>query len=267
MPPRVLAKVWEYFDSAGPLVGRPWPITYRWSDEERVAHLGAMGVRRFSALSYAHKPGMATFLNDWARDFAAEYPQSLRSATFYPEPEAGTYVRAAIEDGVEVFKTHIQVGGFDPADPLLDDAWGAFADSGTPVVVHAGSGPRPGAYTGPDRFARVLAEHPNLPAIIAHMGAPEYEEFLALAETYEHVRLDTTMAFTDFFDDADPYPRELLPRLLDLQPKILLGSDFPNIPYAYAHQIEALERLGLGASWLRDVCWHNGASLFGAVGS
>ncbi|MGH3424645.1 MAG: amidohydrolase family protein, partial [Nocardioidaceae bacterium] len=95
------------------------------------------------------------------------------------------------------------------------------------------------------------------------MGAPEYAEFLALAETYEHVRLDTTMVFTDFFDADAPYPRELLPRLVDLQAKILLGSDFPNIPYAYAHQIESLARLGLGEYWLRDVCWNNGAALFG----
>ena len=27
-------------------------------------------------------------------------------------------------------------------------------------------------------------------------------------------------------------------RLADLQPKVLLGSDFPTIPYPYAHQLE-----------------------------
>lgn len=263
LPPRVLNRVWEYFDSAGPLIGRPWPIRYRWSDEDRVAHLEKMGVRRFSALPYAHKPGVAAYLNDWAAEFAAAYPQSLRSATFYPEPEAAAYVRAGIADGVEVFKAHVQVGAFDPADPLLDDVWGALADSGTPVVVHAGSGPAPGSYTGPGRIARVLAEHPRLPMVVAHMGMPEYAEFLGFAEKYEHVRLDTTMAFTDFVEQDAPFPRGLLRRLVDLQHKVLLGSDFPNIPYAYAHQIEVLERLDLGSQWLRDACWNNGASLFG----
>ena len=33
--------------------------------------------------------------------------------------------------------------------------------------------------------------------------------------------------------------------------KILLGSDFPNIPYPYARQIAGLARLGLGEDWLR----------------
>jgi uncharacterized protein len=79
------------------------------------------------------------------------------------------------------------------------------------------------------------------------------------------VRLDTTMAFTDFFEDMAPFPRELRPRLADLGDRVLLGTDFPNIPYAYAHQLESLERLGLGADWLRAVCWGNGARLFGVI--
>ena len=96
------------------------------------------------------------------------------------------------------------------------------------------------------------------------MGAPEYGDFLALADRHERVRLDTTMAFTRFFSEmGGEFPGELLPRLADLGDKVLLGSDFPNIPYPYLHQLEALERLGLGDDWLRAVCWHNGARLFG----
>ena len=60
-----------------------------------------------------------------------------------------------------------------------------------------------------------------------------------------------------------PYPDWLVPRLVDLQPKILLGTDFPTIPYPYAHQLEGLARLDLGDDWLRAVCWENGAELFG----
>ena len=99
--------------------------------------------------------------------------------------------------------------------------------------------------------------------VVAHLGAPEYEEFLTLAERFERVHLDTTMVFTDFFEELSPYPRSLLPRLADLRDKVLLGSDFPTIPYPYLHQLEALERLGLGEDWLRAVCWDNGARLFG----
>jgi predicted TIM-barrel fold metal-dependent hydrolase len=261
MPPAILAKVWDYFDAAGPLLGRPWPVTYRGSDEERVEQLRAMGVRRFSALSYAHKPGVAEFMNDWTRDFAARTPDALRSATFYPEPEAATYVPKLIADGVEVFKVHVQVGDFAPNDPLLEPVWGALAESGTPIVLHAGSGPAPGAHTGPANVADVLSRHPDLALVIAHLGMPEIVEFLDLAETYAHVRLDTTMAFVDFW--GLPVPDGVVPRLAGLQDKILFGTDFPNIPYVYAHQVEVLQRLDLGDEWMRSVLWHNGADLFG----
>jgi predicted TIM-barrel fold metal-dependent hydrolase len=260
MPPQVLAKVWAYFDSAGPLLCREWPIAYRGSDDERVARLRAMGVRRFSALSYAHKPGIAGFMNDWTLDFAARTPDALRSATFYPEPDAATYVPKLIAGGVDVFKVHVQVGNFAPNDPLLEPVWGALAESGTPVVIHAGSGPAPGAHTGPAGVADVLSRHPALALVIAHLGMPEIVEFLDLAALHDRVRLDTTMAFVDFWDR--PVPDGVVPRLRDMQDKILFGTDFPNIPYAYAHQVEALQRLGLGDDWLCDVLWHNGAALF-----
>jgi uncharacterized protein len=42
---------------------------------------------------------------------------------------------------------------------------------------------------------------------------------------------------------------------------VLLGSDFPNIPYPYLHQLEALARLELGADWLRAVCHQNATAL------
>ncbi len=264
LPPRVMAKVREQFDTAGPLIGRPWPLHYRGTDEDLVSTLRGFGVRRFSALAYAHRPGMAEFLNDWASEFADLTPGCLHSATFYPEPGAADHVVARLAAGAEIFKVHVQVGGFDVRDPLLAEVWGVLEDAGTPVVIHAGSGPVGTPYTGPGPVADLLGRHPRLALVIAHLGAPEYAEFVALAETYERVCVDTTMVFTDFFDDLGAaFPRELVPRLRDLQPKVLLGSDFPNIPYAYDSQLSGLTRLELGDDWLRAVCWENGERLFG----
>lgn len=265
LPPRLQRRVWEYFDAAGPLIGRAWPIRYRWPDRLRAAHLRAMGVRVFTALSYAHRPGMAAGLNDWSLGFARATPGCVPSATCYPEPDVASYVTGALDAGARVFKVHLQVGGFAPDDPLLAPAWGLLAEAGVPVVVHAGHAPVATAHTGPGPFGAVLARHPRLRAVVAHLGAPDYEPFLRLAEDYERVALDTTMVFTSFFDDVAPFPAAALPRLrsLGLAGKVLLGSDFPNIPYPYAEQIAGLARLGLGEAWLRAVCWHNGAGLLG----
>ncbi|MFB9440128.1 amidohydrolase family protein [Streptomyces showdoensis] len=263
MPRNVLDKVWAYFDSAGPLTGVEWPITYREEEDRRVALLREFGVRAFTSMLYPHKAGMAAWLNDWADDFARRTPDCLHTATLFPEPGAPGYVRAALDRGARVLKVHVQVGGFDPNDELLDEVWGTVAEARTPVVMHCGSGPAPGAFTGPGPVGRLLARHPRLRLIVAHMGMPEYADFLGLAERYEGVHLDTTMAFTDFSERLAPFPEDGLKRLQGLGDRILLGTDFPNIPYPYVHQLHALERLGLGDDWLRAVCHDNGARLFG----
>jgi uncharacterized protein len=265
LPDRMQRRVWAHFDEAGPLIGRPWPIRYKAPADERVERLRRLGVRMFSALAYAHRPGMAADLNDWTLDFAARTPGCLPSATFFPEPGNVAYVRDALDRGARIFKLHLQVGGFDPRADELDGVWGLLAEAGTPVIVHAGSGPVANRFTGPEPIGEVVARHPRLAMITAHLGAPEYEGFLVLTERYERLALDTTMALTDFFEETAPFPPALRGRLRDLGlgGKVLLGSDFPNIPYPYAHQLESLARIDLGDAWLRAVCWDNAARLFG----
>ncbi len=263
MPPNVLAKVWAFFEDGRGPAGLPWPIHYRRPEPERVALLRAFGVRRFGVLLYPHKPGMATWLNSWAAGFAARTPDALHTATFFAEPGAGDYVAEAIGAGARLVKAHLQVGGYDPRDDLLDPVWGLLAEARVPVVVHCGSGPTPGRYTGPGPMAEVLARHPRLTTIIAHLGAPEYAEFLDLAGRYPGVYLDTTMAFTDFLNQLAPFPAALRPRLAAAADRVLLGTDFPNIPYPYLHQLQALARLDLGPAWLRAVCHDNAARLLG----
>jgi predicted TIM-barrel fold metal-dependent hydrolase len=255
MPEQVLRKVWAYFDRPTSFDGVPWPIAYREDEAARIGRLRALGVHRFGTLAYAHRPGMAAWLNAWLAALAARVPDALHSATFHAEPEADAYVAEALEAGARLVKVHLQVGGFDPRAPVLRPVWRRLAAARVPVVVHAGSGPEPGPWTGPEIFGEVLAAHPDLVAVIAHMGLPEYRAFLELALRYANVHLDTTMVFTDFVERFAPYPRDLLPLLAAHRDRIVLGSDFPNIPYPFAHQLDALARLGLGAEWLAHVCW------------
>jgi predicted TIM-barrel fold metal-dependent hydrolase len=207
---------------------------------------------------------MAAWLNQWAIGFAADTPDCLATATFFPEPQAASYVADAIAAGAQIFKAHIQVGNYDPNDPLLDEVWGIIEDAGVPVVIHCGSGPVPGEFTGPDPIARLLGRHPRLALIVAHMGMPEYSEFLDLAEQFEQVRLDTTMAFTQFVESTMPFPPADTARLHALGDRILFGSDFPNIPYGYAEAIRHVVDLpGADDDWRRNVLHDNAARLFG----
>ena len=263
MPKSVLDKVWRYFDSGGQLVGRKIPITYRAAESRRVQLLRQFGVRAFTALVYPHRPQMAAWLNQWAAEFSHATPDCLATATFYPEPDAGEYVEAAIRRGARVFKAHVQVGRYDPNDRLLDHVWGAIEDAGVPVVIHCGSGPVPGEHTGPEPIGRLLRRYPRLRLIVAHLGMPEYTEFLDICESSAGVRLDTTMTFTNFIEETMPFPPSQLPRLRGLGDRILFGSDFPNTPCGYAEAMRSITDLpGIDDAWLRKVFYENADALF-----
>lgn len=262
MPQRLQEKVWAYFDDAGPLVGRHWPINYRDDEQVRLKTLRSFGIRAFTSLIYPHKPDMAGWLNDWATDFATRTPECLHTATFFSEPGVLDYLTTALDAGARVVKVHIQVGRFDPRDPILADVWGLLSDRSVPTLVHCGSSPVPTQFTGPGPMSEVLRQHSNLRLIVAHMGGPHYTEFLDLAERYPNMYLDTTMIFTDFTAAGGPYPATEHGRLRDLGDRILFGSDFPTIPYDYRHALSGLERLDLGDDWLRQVCHDNAARLF-----
>ena len=264
MPHSVMRKVWAVFDAAPEVYGVEWPVRYRGDDAQRLTQLRDFGVVGFTSLVYAHKPGMAAWLNEWCAEFAARTPDCFQTATFFPEPGVADYVRSALDSGARVFKLHLQVGAFDPRDPLLAPVWAELERAGVPTVIHCGSGPLPGPFTGPKPIGEVIRDYPALQLIVAHMGAPEYTEFLDLADSYANLRLDTTMAFTDFMNNLAAFPPGLLPRLRDsgLRGDILFGSDFPNIPYSYESAVDAVVRLGLGDDWLRAVLYESAADLF-----
>ncbi len=266
MPKPVMDAVWRFFDAADKHYGRAWPVHYQLPEARRLEILAELGVRTFTALVYPHKPDMADWLSQWAREFAAATPGCVPTGTFYPEPGADEYVRAALEAGTGVFKAHVQVGGYDPRDELLDPVWGRLAEAQVPVVVHCGSGPVAGAHTGPGPISAVLAKHPRLTAVIAHAGLPEIDAHIALVRQYPNVHLDTTMVGTPFMNElGGRLGPETVAALGDLGDRVVLGTDFPNIPYAFAEQLAALEGFGLGDDWLRAVCWTNGARLLPAA--
>lgn len=260
MPQNVLDKVWAYFDRVRES-GVDWFIQYRTDENARLTALRELGVSAFAPLVYPHRPGMAEWLNEWAADFAARVPEAVQTGTFYAEPGAEAYVRKALEAGARCFKSHVQVGGYDPRDELLDGVWGQLAEAGVPVVVHCGDGPMPGEFTGLGVFAEVLRRHPSLTAVVAHAGMPDYSGALDLVERYENVHVDTTMVGVPFSEQMVPLPAEWSQRIAGLADRVVLGSDFPNIPYPYEVQLDAIRSWGLGAAAEQAILHDNGARL------
>jgi predicted TIM-barrel fold metal-dependent hydrolase len=256
MPDSVQRKVWAVFDQ---LTNPPWPIVYRAGAGERLATLRSVGVVSHTALAYAHRPGMAAWLNEHTLALAAEHAQVLPTFTFYPEDGVDDYVSHALESGGSCAKVHLQVGKFDANDARLDAVWARLARARVPIILHAGAvadGSGGEEWCGVRPVARLLERFPDLPLVIAHLGTPDTEDFLALAETSPTVHFDTAMVPTD-----PPYltdlPARLLGRIEALGDRILFGSDFPTIPHDYAAQVRGLVRLDFGDDWLRAALWHN----------
>lgn len=263
MPARVLEKVWAFFDRVEDSGAPAWPINYRVSEGERVRTLRGMGVKAFTTLNYAHRPGMAQWLNDYSAAFASNHADAIHSATFYPEPGVDNVVAQSLKRGARIFKVHVQVGGFSPLDPQLAPAWELIEASGAPVVIHCGSGPHCGEHTGPEPIRGLIKRYPGLVLIIAHAGLPEYREFAELAAVNPNVYLDTTMVGTSYMEQVAPLPSGYADTMMGLSGKVVFGTDFPSIPYSYSHQIQVLKGMGLGSAWMTHVLWHTPRALLG----
>jgi hypothetical protein len=256
-PESVMRKIRDYFDR------HYWPITYRQLPEGRLEWVRRNKVLRFTTLNYAHRPAMADWLNAWTAEFAARTPEAIACGTFYHEPGVEAVVRRCIEEyRFRGFKLHLRVSEMDVTQTLLAPAFEQIEAAGLPVVLHCGSAPDPGRFTAPSYVEGLLGRFPRLKVIVAHMGAWEYEAYLALAERHETVFLDTTMVFVDF-QACDPFPSAAMARLEALSHKVLFGSDFPGIPYPLSHAVESIGRLPLSAEAMRRILSGNAERLFG----
>jgi uncharacterized protein len=261
MPERVQRKVWAAFDRLDPA----WPITYRMGHADRLRTLREVGVAAHTALAYAHREGMAEWLNEHTLAVAEHHPQVIPTFTFYPETGVDDYVATALVRGGRCAKVHLQVGKFDANDVRLDDVWAELERRGTVVILHAGAVPDGSGgeeWCGLRPVARLLDRFPTLELVVAHLGAPDYEDFLGLAEEAPSVRLDTAMVLTDP-QYLGTYPEDLLPRLFDLPGGVVFGSDFPSIPHEFAAQVRGLANRAPDADWLRAVLWETPLEVLG----
>jgi uncharacterized protein len=261
LPHRLQEAVWAYFDG---LEDPPWPVTYRDDEATRLATLRDLGVVAHTALAYAHKPGVAAWCNEHTLAAAATHPQVLPTFTFHPEDGVEGYVDAALRRGGRIAKVHLQVGRFHPTDPRLTSVWARLEADRIPCVIHASAvyGVDGGdEYCGPDAIRALLERHPDLLVVVAHLGMPDLDGFLQLAEQAPTLRFDTSMTLTDPPYGASHVPASALPRLAALHDRLLFGSDFPTIPHRYAAQVRGLARLGLDAPALRRVLYDNATAL------
>ena len=214
-----------------------WPAGHSFEPSAVADTLRARGVRRFCFFSYAHKPGMSRALNQWLSAQAARLPEAIALGTLHPDdPDLDDIAREATGDlGLRGFKFHHSVQRFHVDDERLFGVYERAEEAGHVFMLHVGTMPYRDPFTGFERFARLMARFPLLRVCVAHMGAFQSAEFLALLPAYPHLYVDTTMAMTSRatpYTGADPGAVSDAD-LVRHQDRVLFGSDFPLIPYDY----------------------------------
>jgi predicted TIM-barrel fold metal-dependent hydrolase len=246
-PDRVFAAIYRWFDRHG------WPIRYRLTAPEVVAFLRARGVERIVGLCYAHRPGMARELNRHMASLCDDRVIGL--GTVLPgEPDAVAIVDEAFALGLRGIKLHCHVQCFAPDAPEVAPIYERCAARGVPVVIHAGREPKgpalrcdPDALCGPDHVAAVLRDHPRLRLCVPHLGTADYDAFAALLERHDNLWVDTAMILADYLPDGGRAPA-IVRRLVDARPdRVMYGTDFPIVPYAWDRELRAIAASDLGA--------------------
>lgn len=253
--------IWRWFDAYG------WPIRYRLGARAVLDFLFSRGLTRVVGLAYPHKPGRARELNAFMAELAAEDSRVIGLATVQPgEDGAGEILADAFRAGLRGVKLHCHVQCVGPDSEAMGAVYEACERAGRPLLMHAGREPSsphyrcdPRALCSAAKVERVLQEHPKLKLCVPHLGADEFDAYAKLLERYDNLWLDTTMALADYLPVASPA------RLLDVRPdRVLYGTDFPNLPYAWDRELKKLLGLRLPEERLSSLLGANALRLYGA---
>jgi len=255
-PDKVFLAIWDWFDHYA------WPVRYRLTSPEILQFLLSKGVQHVVGLHYAHKPGMAASLNRYMAGLCAEYPQLTGTATVFPG-EDGT--RKILEEGFEMglsgVKLHAHVQCFHLDSPEMHEIYEACMANDKPLVMHVGREPKSYGYLysvdpyvtcNSGKLERVLRDYPDLRICVPHLGADEYQVYQGMLERYDNLWLDIAMSLADYI------PSPNVPRLGEMRhERILYGTDFPNIPYAWDRELKKLQAMSLSSESLERILEKN----------
>jgi uncharacterized protein len=261
-PDVMFSAIWQWFDQFG------WPVRYRLKSPEIIDFLLSRGIARIVGLHYAHKPGIARLLNTYMAGLCNTYPQLTGTATVFPgESDAAGILEEAFDMGLHGVKLHAHVQFFEMDSEGVHKICRTCSLNDQPLVMHVGREPKNPEYPyerdpylicRSDKLERLLKEFPALRICIPHLGADEYDEYKRMSEEYGNLWLDTTMMYADYLPGNHP------PRLGHLRvDRVMFGTDFPNIPYAWDREIKRLLDMGISNDALKLILGKNAADFYG----
>lgn len=265
-PPEIFKAIWDFFektDENGNIQG--WSINYKLSTKELVRVLDTNNVKAFTTYNYAHKKGVANFINEWINQFCKKYKDAIPFGCVWPEDKDRVeYTQKNLDENNFLgIKIQPLVQEFYPDDERMYEIYDLILDRGKWICFHAGTAPYRNKYVGYKNFIKFLDKYPDINVIVAHMGAFEYKEFLGLLDKHENLYLDTAVIFIP--DNVFPerkIKRTTPEELTSYQDRILFGSDFPNIPFEYQRSTKGLLEFDLSKKFYDNIFFNNAKRLF-----
>ena len=261
-PDYLFRSIRQWFENFG------WPIRYQLSSAEIIKFLLTRGVDHLVALHYAHKPGIARELNAYMAGICRSHPQVTAMATIYPgEAGAGAILEQAFEQGLKGVKLHSHVQCFDMDSTAMHEIYEICTLHHKPLIMHVGREPKSPAYPcdpytlcRADKLERVLKDYPELKVCVPHLGADEFDAYQAMLDGYDNLWLDTTMTLAEYL------PMDYFPKLAEMRPdRIIFGTDFPNLPYAWDREIRRLVQMDLEDDRLERILGRNAVEFYGIM--
>ncbi len=264
-PDDIFAAVWQWFDENG------WSIRYRLRSSAIFDFLFSHGISHVVALQYAHKPGIARQLNQYMARKCLEYPGKISGmATVFPgEEESEQILREAFDSGLTGLKLHAHVQCFDMNSDSMHRLYECCRRKRKPLIMHIGREPKSSAYKcdphqlcHAEGFEDILKNYPDLKICVPHLGFDELSSYRLLLEKYDNLWLDTAMVLTDYF----PLKEKIVLQQYRTE-RIMYGSDFPNIPYAWDRELKELRAAPLPAAILRQITMENAIEFYDIGGA
>jgi predicted TIM-barrel fold metal-dependent hydrolase len=258
-PDSLFGSIWKWFEKHG------WPIRYQLKAPEALNFLLGRGIGHVIALQYAHKPGVARELNRYMANLCMNYTHVTGFASVFPgEEKASNIIEEAFKLGLQGVKLHSHVQCFDLEGEGMSEVCAVCEANGKPLVVHAGREPKSPAYQcdpyllcNASKMENILRTHPNLRICVPHLGADEFIAYHNMLERYDNLWLDTTMTLADYLPNTNPVPLTAM-----REDRIMYGTDFPNIPYAWDRELKRLSALGLPEEKLKGILGGNARQFF-----
>ena len=254
-PDNIFEAIWKTLNKQHGII-----ILYKYYYRQCMEYLAAHNVHYIVYSNYAHKKGIAQWLNSWNKGILAEFENLYCFAAYHPDDEnALIYAEEMLSiQRVAGIKLHYMVQQFHPDDERLFPLYEMVIEKKKRLLLHVGNGPVGNEFVGIERFHKVMKRYPNLPANIAHMGGLEYREFMQLLDVYPNLYFDTSSTFWP----QTPWVFNLDTSMLTkYQDRIIYGSDFPNIFLPREDEISYLYKLNLSDDFYNKIFWDNGLKL------